>query len=193
MIDKITGTKFDEITQEEGRRFKCLGSGVRKLMVANVYAVAFCVDAAYADALVENYIDQHHPGLQGDALREALRQDRKFFQKLAATKHSRLAVLKMQRNLSQKQLATNIRRSLSSLLPDEKLDKLTAAITAGAQKGQVVKIYTVGARLTVDVAGAVRAFEDEEVTQKLFLVWLGPKSVSPSLREDIARRASQPP
>jgi hypothetical protein len=35
--------------------------------------------------------------------------------------------------------------------------------------------------------------EDEEVTRKLFFVWLGTKSVSPTLREDIVRRAAQLP
>jgi hypothetical protein len=193
IVDKATGARFEEITQEEGQRFKCLGAGVRKLMIANVYAVAFCVDAAHADALVESYVAQRHEGLQGEALFKTLRDDREFFQRLAATKHNRIAVLKMQRNLSQKQLATNIRRSLSSLLPDEKLDKLTAAITAGAEKGQVVKIFAIGPKLTVDVAGAARTFVDEEITSKLFFVWLGSKSVSPTLREDIARRAARLP
>jgi len=56
-----------------------------------------------------------------------------------------------------------------------------------------VKIYAVAAKLTVDVAGEVRVVEDEEVTQKLFFVWLGTKSVSPTLREDIARRAARLP
>jgi hypothetical protein len=193
IIDGTTGTKFDEITHVEAHTFKCMGAGVRKLMMANVYAVAFCVEAAHADALVTSYVEAHHTDLRGDPLSEALRNDPTFFGTLAGTKHNRLAVLKMQRNLSEKQLASNIRRSLSALLPDEQLDKLTAAITAGAQKGEVVKIYAVGTMLTVDVAGAVRVIEDEEVTQKLFFVWLGPKSVSPTLREDIARRAAQLP
>ncbi len=193
LIDKTTGTEFDQITTEEGEGFKCLGTGVRKLVVANVYAVAFYVDAVHADALVERYVAEHLAGMKGDGPFKALREDRRFFQMLAATKHNRLAVLKMQRNVSQKQLATSIRRSLRSLLPDEKLDKLTAAITAGAKKGQVVRISARGAKLRIDVAGAVRTFEDDEVTQKLFLVWLGPKSVSPTLREDIARRAARLP
>jgi hypothetical protein len=53
-----------------------------------------------------------------------------------------------------------------------------------------VKIYALGSKLTVDVAGAVRVIDDEEVTQNLFFVWLGSKSVSPTLREDIARRVA---
>lgn len=69
---------------------------------------------------------------------EALRKDARFFDMLATTKQNRLAVLEMQRDLSRKQLATNIRRSLSSLLPEEKLDPLDAAITASAKKGEVV-------------------------------------------------------
>ena len=68
-----------------------------------------------------------------------------------------------------------------------------AAITQGAKKGQVVTISAVGPKLTVDVAGDVRVVEDEEVAHSLFLVWLGPKSVSPSPRDDIARRAARSP
>jgi hypothetical protein len=193
VIDEATGTKFDEITQVDDMAYKGLGAGVRKLMVAKVYALAFCIEAAHAEVLVKSYLEAHYAGLRGQSLFDALRKDPKFFKTLAGTKHNRLVVLKMQRGLSRKQLATNIRRSLTPLLPEEKLDKLDAAITSGAKKGQVVKIYAVGTKLTVDVAGEVRVVEDEEVTRKLFLVWLGTKSVSPSLREDIARRASQSP
>ena len=124
---------------------------------------------------------------------DALSEDAQFFNMLASTNHNRLVVLKMQRDVSRKQLASTIRRSLTPLLPEEKLDQLDAAITKGAEKGQVVKIYAVGARLTVDVTGEVRTVDDEEVTRNLFYVWLGTKSVSPSLREDIARRAAQLP
>jgi hypothetical protein len=193
VIDRTTGTKFEEVTHVEGQSFKCLGAGVRKLMIANVYAVAFFVEAARADALVKGYVEAHYAELRGESLFEVLRKDPKFFGTLAGTKHNRLVVLKMQRNLSKKQLASNIRRSLSPLLSDDKLDKLTAAITTGAKKSQVVKIYAVGTKLTVDVAGAARVIDDEEVTRKLFFVWLGPKSVSPTLREDIARRAARLP
>jgi len=191
IVDRATGTKFDEITKVAAESFKCLGAGVRKLMMVDVYAVAFCVEAAHADALVRGYVENHHAGLRGDALFEALRKDPEFFGMLAGAKANRLAVLKLRRDLSKKQLADNIRRSLRGLLSGEKLDKLTAAITKGAKKGQTVKIYAVGGSLTVDVAGAVRVIGDEEVTQKLFFVWLGSKSVSPPLREDIARRAAQ--
>lgn len=193
IIERTTGTKFEEIIQVEGQSFRCLGAGVRKLMTANVYAVAFYVEAEHADALVKSYIEDHHAELRDDPLFGALRKDSNFFGTLAGTKRNRLAMLKMRRDLSKKQLASNIRRSLGALLPDEKLDKLTAAITAGAKKGEIVKIYAVGSRLTVDVAGAVRVIDDEEVTRNLFFVWLGPKSVSPTLRDDIARRAARPP
>ena len=193
IVDRATGTKFDEVTRVEGKAYKCLGAGVRKLAVVKVYALAFCVDAAHSDALVSSYLEAHHGGLQGESLFDALRKDPKFFDMLSGTKHNRLVVLKMQRDLSRKQLATNIRRSLTPLLPEEKLDKLDAAITTGARKRQVVRIYAVGTKLTVDVAGAVRVIEDEEVTRKLLFVWLGTKSVSPTLRADIARRAAQLP
>ena len=191
IVDTATGTNFDEITEVAGQRYRCLGAGVRKLMVTKVYALAFCVEAARADVLVKSYLEAHYAGLRGEPLFEALRKDPKFFKTLAGAKHNRLVLLKMQRDLSRKQLATNIRRSLTPLLPEEKLGKLDAAITAGAQKGQMVKIYAVGAKLTVDVAGEVRVVEDEEVTRKLFFVWLGTKSVSPTLRQDIVRRAAQ--
>jgi hypothetical protein len=191
IVDSATGTKFDELTRVEGNAYKCLGAGVRKLAVVKIYALAFHVDAAHADGLVSSYLTSHHGGLEGKLLFEALRKDAQFFDMLASTSHNRLVVLKMKRVVSRKQLASTIRRSLSPLLPDEKLDRLDAAITKGADKGQVVKIYAVGAKLTVDVAGEVRVIEDEEVTRNLFLVWLGAKSVSPTVREDIARRAAE--
>lgn len=191
VVDKATGTKFDELTRVEGTAYKCLGAGVRKLAVVKVYALAFYVDAPHADALVRGYLQDHYAGLRGEPLFEGLRKDVRFFDMLASARHSRLVVLKMQRDVSRKQLASTIRRSLKPLLPDEKLDRLDAAITKGAEKGQVVKIYAVGTKLTVDVAGEVRVLDDEEVTRNLFYVWLGTKSVSPTVREDIARRAAE--
>ena len=190
IIDEASGTKFDELALVEGEAYRSLGVGVRKLAVVQVYALAFYVEAAHAESLVSGYLQDHHRGLHGQALFQALRKDAKFFDMLAGTRHNRMVVLKMQRDVSRKQLASTIRRSLAPLLPEEKLDKLDAAITKGAKKGQVVKIYAVGTKLTVDVAGEVRIIDDEEVTRSLFYVWLGTKSVSPTLREDIARRAA---
>ncbi len=190
VVERATGTTFEELAGVDGKAFQALGTGVRKLALVNVYALGFYIDAAHADALVRSYIEAHHAGLQEQALFEALRKDARFFDTLASTKHHRLVVLKMQRDVSRKQLASTIRRSLTPLLPEDKLDRLDAAITKGAGKGQVVKIYAVGAKLTVDVAGEVRTIEDEEVTDNLFFVWLGTKSVTPTLREDIARRSA---
>ena len=192
VVEEATGTKFDELTRVEGREYECLGAGVRKLVMVKVYALAFYVDAAHADSVVKSYLQAHHPALQGEPLFEALRKDVKFFKTLASTEHSRLVVLKMQRDLSRSQLAANIQRSLAPLLPKDKLDKLDTAITQGAEKGQVVKIYAVGPKLTVDVAGKIRVVDDEEVARHLYSVWLGTETVSPTLREDIARRIAHP-
>lgn len=191
IADEATGTKFDELTHIEGTAYECLGAGVRKLALVKVYALAFYVDAAHADKVLKSYLQAQHAGLRGQPLFEALRKDAKFFDMLAGAGHSRLVVLKMQRDVSRRQLASTIRRSLTPLLPEDKLDRLDAAITKGAKKGQVVKIYAAGAKLTVDVAGEVRTIEDEEVVRHLYFVWLGTESVSPTLREDIARRAAK--
>ncbi len=43
LIEKTTETRFDAAAQEGGHRFECLGTGVRKLMVTKVYALAFYV------------------------------------------------------------------------------------------------------------------------------------------------------
>ena len=191
VVDEATGTKFDAVTQIEGTAYQCLGAGVRKLALVKVYALAFYVDVKHANALVKGHLQTHHAGLRGQPLLDALEKDAEFFEALASTEHSRLIVLQMQRDVSRKQLASTIRRSLTPLLPEDKLDRLDAAITKGAEKGQVVKVYAVGKKLTVDVAGKVRTIEDEEVVRHLYSVWLGADSVSPTLRDDIARRAAR--
>ena len=193
IVEKATGTKFDQLTQYESKTYRCLGTGVRKLALLKIYALAFCVDTEHADTLVRDYVKAHHAGLEGKPLFDALRSDAQFFDTLARNGHSRLVTLKMQRDVSRNQLANTIRRSLTPLVPKAKLDELDAAITRGAKKGQVVTISAVGPKLTVDVAGKVRVVEDAEVARNLFIVWLGPDSVTPSLREDIARRAAFSP
>jgi hypothetical protein len=193
IVEEATGTKFNLLTDYDGRAYRCLGTGVRKLALLKVYALAFCVDTIHADTLVRDYVKAHHAGLEGKRLFDALRNDAQFFDTLARNGHSRLVTLKMQRDVSRNQLANTIRRSLTPLVTEAKLDELDAAITRGAKKGQVVTISAVGPKLTVDVAGEVRVVEDEEVARNLFIVWLGPDSVTPSLREDIARRAAKSP
>ena len=193
VVDKSSGTRFDEVVWVEGRAYRCLGAGVRKLALLKVYALAFCVEAEHAESLVEGYLEAHHDGLSGRELFEVLRKDEAFLDVLARSERNRLVLLQLLRDVTRRQLATNIRRTLSSILPEEKLDRVDAAITAGAKKGEVMKISAVGSTLTVDVAGSIRRVDDEEVAQKLFTVWLGPKGVSPTLRQDIARRAAGSP
>ena len=71
IVDKATGTKFDELTRVEGHAYKCLGAGVRKLAIVKVYAIAFCVEAAHADGFVRGYLEAHHAGQTGKPLFES--------------------------------------------------------------------------------------------------------------------------
>jgi len=52
-----------------------------------------------------------------------------------------------------------------------------------------VLLYSNGSKLMIDIAGRRGEIDDEEIASKLWFVWLGSRSVTPTLNEDIAERA----
>jgi len=53
-----------------------------------------------------------------------------------------------------------------------------------------VLIYSQGAKVTIDVGGVARSLEDDEIASKLWDTWLGPQSISPTLKSSIAHVAA---
>lgn len=186
LVDSSTGTRFAATAKAGGTEFQCLGAGVRKMFTFKVYAVAYCVDAERADA-VETLGQALHPDLTGEELAKALENDPRFYDHLQRLPGDKLVIMHMVRDVDREKLADAFRKSLKDVLPREKVEKLVAAIPADVRDGENALIYSSGSSLVIDIGGRQSTVEDAQIAQRLWAVWLGPESVSPSLKHSIAQ------
>lgn len=189
LVDSSTGTRFAPTATAGGTEFQCLGAGVRKMLTFKVYAVAYCVDAERADA-VETLGQALHPDLTGEELAKALENDPRFYDHLQRLPGDKLVIMHMVRDVDRAKLADAFRKSLKDVLPREKVEKLVAAIPADVRNGENAILYSNGPNLVIDIGGRQSTLEDAQIAQRLWSVWLGPESVSPSLKRSIAQNAA---
>lgn len=192
LVDPSTSVRFATPISVGGETFTCLGAGVRKILFFKVYAVAFCMPEAQAEAVERGYVRSAYPGLVGPALAQELASDQGFFDALANSPGDKLVEMHMVRNVSRKQLADAFRESLSKILPPSKVAALVAAIPSAAREGQTALIHARGDTLIIEIGSQVSTIPDRETAQEIWRVWLGPDSVSPTLKHSLAERAVQP-
>jgi hypothetical protein len=192
IVEPSTGVRFASPVTAGGESFECLGAGVRKIFIFKVYAVAFCMPPGEAQAVERSYAHSAYPGLIGPALAEKLAGDQGFFDVLANSPGDKLVLMHMVRDVSQKQLADAFHDSLSKILPPPKVAVLVAAIPSDARDGQTAVLRSHQGALSIDIGGRVQTIRDPETAQEIWRVWLGPESVSPTLKRSIAERSVQP-
>lgn len=190
LTDSSTGQSFGVEQKVGGASYTCLGAGVRKFVVVKIYAVAFCLDSAVAATTVKEYVARAHPGVSGEELADALEDDPKFFEALQDAPGNKLVIMKLVHEVTKEKMAEAFRDSLSPVLSAAKIDQLIGAIAGDAREGQRIQIYSVGNSLTIELDGAGRKLEDAEIARKLWRVWLGPRSVTPSLKDSLAAHAA---
>jgi len=191
IVDNSTGVKFDPVVTAEGTQYRCLGAGVRKVFLFKAYAVTYCLEAAKVDDAIVPYLKKSHGSAKGDALAEALEDDQRFFDQLAAAPGDKLVVMRLVRDISKDQIAGAFRDSLSGVLSKAQVDKLIDTIPGDAKDGQKILLHSHGDRLVIDIAGNAKTIEDREIAARLWRVWLGPDSPTPSLKASIAELISR--
>jgi hypothetical protein len=191
LVDSSTGTQFAPTRKLGETTFQCLGAGVRKVFIVKIYALTFCLDATGAEAAVADYAGKAHSGKSGEALAEALEEDPAFFDALSSARLDKLVVMRLVHDVPAAKLAAAFRESLADVLSKDKIEKLVAAVPGDGKEGHTILLYTKGNTLTIDLEGSKKTIDDAETAQKLWRVWLGPKSVSPTLKESLAERAAR--
>jgi hypothetical protein len=189
LVDSSTGTRFASSATAGGTEFECLGAGVRKMFTVKVYAVAYCVEAERADA-VDVLAHALHPNLSGDELTKALEDDPVFYDHLGRLPGDKLVIMHMVRDVDRAKLADAFRKSLKDVLPPEKVEKLVAAIPSDVRGGENALLYSSGSQLVIDIGGRQSRIDDAQIANQLWTVWLGPDSVSPSLKHSLAQSAA---
>lgn len=191
LVDPSTGVKFDAEPTVDGTNFRCLGAGVRKVFLFKAYAVTYCIEADKVDDAIVPYLQKNHANRQGGALTDALEDDQKFFDQLAAARGDKLVVMRLVRDISKDQIAGAFRDSLSDVLSKAQVDKLIDTIPGDAKDGQKILLHSHGDQLVIDITGKAKTIDDGEIASKLWRVWLGPDSPTPSLKESIAKQVSR--
>lgn len=186
VVDDSTGTRFEGTMQVGGTTYRCIGAGVRRVLFFRAYATAFCLDARRFDQVVSAYIAEKHAGKEGADLAKALERDAAFFQHLEDANANKLVIMQLVRDISRDRIASAFQSSLSEVLPEDRVEKLIATIPGDGKDGQRILLYSLGPVLVIDIAGDAKRVEDELIARKLWRVWLGPDSVTPSLKKSIA-------
>ncbi|HLV61302.1 MAG TPA: hypothetical protein VKY51_07875 [Fredinandcohnia sp.] len=187
VVDDSTGTRFEETIRVGDTTFRCIGAGVRKVLFFKAYAAAFCLDARRFDAVVNAWVAEKHGGKAGEDLARALEKDGAFFEHLENADANKLVIMQLVRDVSKDRIAGAFRSSLSEVLPEDRVEKLIATIPGDGKDGQRILIHSRGSTLVIDIAGDAKRLDDDLIARKLWRVWLGPDSVTPSLKSSIAR------
>lgn len=190
IVDESTGVKFDAEITADGTTYRCLGAGVRKVFLFKAYAVTYCLESGKVDDTLVPFLKKEHEGAKGGALADALEDDQRFFDALASARGDKLVVMRLVRDISKDQIAGAFRDSLSDVLSKPQVDKLIDTIPGDAKDGQKILLHSHGDKLVIDIAGNAKTIEDKEIASKLWRVWLGPDSVTPSLKESIAQQVA---
>ncbi|MHB8416767.1 MAG: chalcone isomerase family protein [Myxococcales bacterium] len=192
IVEPETSVHFDTRVLVGGETFECVGAGVRKILFFKVYAVAYCVQPGATEAVERTYARSAYPGLVGPALAAKLASDQGFFDALANAPGDKLVEMHMVRNVSRKQLADAFHDSLSKILPAPKVARVVAAVPSDARSGQTALVHSRGGELVIEIGGQLVTIDDPETARVIWRVWLGPDSVTPSLKRSIAERVIQP-
>lgn len=191
VVDASTGTRFDVTTRVGDTTYRCIGAGVRKVLFFKAYAAAFCIDQKRYDDVVGGYVAEKHPGKSGGELRKALERDSAFFEHLEAARADKLVIMQLVRDISRDRIASAFRDSLGEVLPEDRVERLIATIPGDGKDGQRILLHTKGSVLVIDISGQANRVDDDLISRKLWRVWLGPGSVTPSLKESIARTVAE--
>ncbi len=188
-VESATGVRFPGEMTADGNAFDCLGAGVRKEGADKLYAVSFYLAGRHSDA-GDDFAEEKYPNLEGRALFNSLKADQELFETLASAPGDKMVALHLLKDFTKDQLAESFKKDLAGLLPKDRIAKLVAALPSEAHKGQTMVFRSDGTQLIVEVGGERQAVDDSTITTRIWDLWLGPKSVSPSLRESIARQVA---
>ena len=190
LVEPSSEVKFPELRTAGGTSYKCLATGLRKVVFFKVYANTFCIDEAQAQTIVKAAVTENGGGKTGEDLAETLEESRGFFKKIFSSKADKLVVMHMVRDVSKEKLADAFQDSLGKILPQASIDKLKGLMTMDATEDMEVLFYSNGSKVFVEMGGKPNMVDDAQIAAKIWRVWLGPSSVTPGLREDLAERAA---
>ncbi len=180
----------------EGKRYTCLGSGVRKKLLFKVYDLTFCVEEGAAKSELSRFVASapRHAGKSGDALASSLAQDPAFFDFLVTMKVAKAAEFAFLRDVSSDQIQGSFRESLSKTLgagAAPRIEALVKLIDSELHEKERFWMTTApGGRIAFELKGH-KELTDAELARAIWQVYLGAEPVAPALKEAVARGAAR--
>lgn len=193
LIEPSSELAFEKTPTLDGKRYQCLGTGIRKKAIFRVYAIAFCVEEAGFAASLPQYFEgpgKKHAQLRGDELARALSKDPGFFQFLRGAPVDKAIELVFVRSVGAEKMRETFVESLTRALgagERPRIDAFVRMLDRDLKEGDRLALRTTRAGAIQVHLGAPRVLEDPTLAGGIWQAYLGPDSSVPSLKESIAR------
>jgi hypothetical protein len=197
IVDSDTNQEYPVHPLFEGKRYRVLGVGSRKMHLLHVYSIAFAVEDDAHLAVVADYLEDPgfmHRNLRGKELAQVLAWDSRFFTALMDAPLNKAAELVFHHHVKVDRMREELAHGLERAMAPgsrERIAKLVNLVKRDLGKGERMIFRTRGnAVLWVDFDGA-HEVDDEPVARAIWSIFLGPESVTASLKESIARGVAE--
>lgn len=198
LVEPATEVAFEANPTYQGKRFACLGTGLRKKAIFKVYAVAFCVEEAALGSQLDLWFHgpgRRHEALRGDALGEALERDPEFFDALLALPADKAVEMAFVREVSRERIKDAFTDSLVRAMGDSlrpRIEAFVGNLHRGMGKGErLVLDARVDGAVSVILSDREQDLRDEAIAKALWVPYLGRDSIMPGLKKSVAQGVAQ--
>ncbi|HEY3446313.1 MAG TPA: chalcone isomerase family protein [Myxococcales bacterium] len=188
LVEPSTEVKFEKAPTIDGKPYLCLGTGLRKKAFFKVYAIVYCLEEAAGRPALAKL-------LEGNAKSASdLADDSEFFKKLVALPVDKAAEMVFVRDVGKEKMKDAFEESLTKALGKAEKPRIDAFLTANMDKDlksgdhMILRTKPSG-EITVGLAGALKTSTDPILAPAVWMPYLGPDSVAPSLKKSVAEGA----
>jgi hypothetical protein len=185
--------KFEKYPAIDGKRFVCLGTGIRKRLVFKVYALVFCAEERGFEAELAKYFEgpgKAHAALRGKALAEALEDDPGFYRFLMTAPFDKAAEMVFLRGVGKDTLKETFTDSLTRALGAGEKQRVVAFVNlmeSDVKENDRLSLRTgASGAIALGLGDELKQIEDAMIARAVWESYLGPSGVSPALKRSVA-------
>jgi hypothetical protein len=194
LLEPSSGVSFDARPSAGGERYLCVGAGLRKYLFWSLYAIDFCFEESSGEKAIEQYFagpGRAYAALHGEALADALRGDRTFYEFLASMPVDKRAELVFLRSLGADALrdsfGKNLLKGIGSGAPERAaVHDFVSVIDHDVREGERANLTTHPGEVALGWGAQSRTLRHASVETSLWRVYLGADSPVPTLKESVA-------
>ena len=188
LVEPSTEIKFEKAPTIDGKPYLCLGTGLRKKVFFKVYAMVFCIEEAAGRPALAKLLEGNTRSASD------LADDNELFKKLMALPVGKAAEMVFVRDVSKEKMKDAFEESLTKALGKAEQPRIDAFLNANMDKDlksgdhMILRTKPDG-ELTVGLVGALKTSTDPVLAPAVWMPYLGPDSVAPSLKKSVAAGA----